>query len=61
MPVCRMVAAGDARVDGAEVRAEGVAADDRLDVVIAVAGDERADDGELVGQRGELAGTCRRR
>ncbi len=48
------IGAGNARIDGAEVGAEGVAADDGLDVVIAVAGDERTHDSELVGLGGEL-------
>ena len=54
MPLPGRLAPAMRGVDRAEVGAEGVAADDRLDVVIAVAGNERADDGELVGQRGQL-------
>ena len=49
----RVVRPGDPCVDRAEVGPERVAADDRLDVVVGVAGDERADDGELVGPRRE--------
>ena len=46
----RVVRPGDARVDAAEVGAERVAADERLEVVVGVAGDERTDDGEPVGR-----------
>ena len=48
-----MVQADDAGIEGAEVGAERLAVDDRLDVVVAVAGHVGADDGELVGQLGQ--------
>ena len=53
-PGARVVRPGDARVERPRLAPKRVAADERLDVVVGVAGDERADDGELVGQRGEL-------
>ena len=50
----RVVAPGDAGVGAAEVREVAVFAHDWLDVVVAVAGDERAHDREAVGSFGEL-------
>ena len=52
-----MVEAGHLRVDGAEVGPEGVRADDWLDVVVGVAGNERPDHGQPIGQRSQL-GKC---
>ena len=46
--------AGDCGVERAHVGAERVDADDGFDVVVAVAGDERADDGEFAGEGGEF-------
>ena len=47
----RLIATGDARINRAEVGAKRIAADDGLDVVIAVAGNERPDHGQLVRER----------
>ena len=49
-----MIDASDVSVDRAEIGPARVPADDRLDVVIAIAGDEGADDGELVGEGRQL-------
>jgi hypothetical protein len=48
-----MIAAGDARIDRAEIGAKGIAADDGLDVVIAVARHVGTHDGNLVRHGGE--------
>ena len=50
----RMIAAGDSSIDGSGIRVVSVAADERLDVVVAVAGDEGADDRGLVREFCEL-------
>ena len=54
-PVRGWFGAGDPRVDAAEIGPERVAADERLEVVVGVAGHERADDRQPVGQ-GRQAG-----
>jgi hypothetical protein len=53
-PCARVIRPGDPREDRAGVGPERVAADERLEVVVGVAGDEGADDGELVGPRREV-------
>ena len=50
----RAIGPGDPRVEGAEIGPIGRRADDRLDVVVAVAGDERADDVDQVRPLGKL-------
>src|SRR5688572_7956179 len=49
-----MVRPGNPRIQGPDIGAAGVAADDRLDVVVAVPRGETADDGQAVGPLSQL-------